>query len=288
MEGNSMRVLRLRSAALIVWFILGFMACSPPIDKSLVVVTLTPKPTPVSIIATNIGGAWLPAGSSTSFALTLNYPADKTPQSVTWTIPYIANGLTATIVDGATPFHRRLLVTADVGLVAGTYTMDVLAATDTAQTVRRIIKVDVTACTQTASGSSTTAMNSNLVELITAGKPAVEHGLLIPIQICGSSKHLSVKLTSATAEDGSTLTTLPSFYIFRSEVWPAPDHITAHPLAELFNVQVPTIAQANSAGQLDADVGAGLYLLIFEHDRFGATLTPQTTPASVTYDLTVE
>ena len=75
--------------------------------------------------------------------------------------------------------------------------------------------------------------------------------------------------------------------MYRSEVYPAPDHITAHPLAELYNVQVPTIAQANSAGQLDADVGAGLYLLIFERDRFGATLTPQTTPASVTYDLMV-
>ena len=64
--------------------------------------------------------------------------------------------------------------------------------------------------------------------------------------------------------------------------------IAAHGLPELFNVQVPTIAQANNAGQLDADVGAGLYLLIFERDRFGVTLTPQSTPATVTYDLTIE
>ncbi|MEP6985035.1 MAG: hypothetical protein ABI970_05540, partial [Chloroflexota bacterium] len=99
---------------------------------------------------------------------------------------------------------------------------------------------------------------------------------------------LSVKLTSAIAEDGSTMTTLPAFYIFRSEVWPAPDHITAHGLDELLNVQVPMIAQANNTGQLDADVGAGLYLLIFEHDRFGATLIPQTLPATVTYTLTVK
>jgi hypothetical protein len=280
-----MRVFRLRSATLIVWFIISLGACQPSVTP-----TPLPSATPpadFSISATNMGGAGLPAGSSTSFALTLNYPPAKPPQSVTWETQNVSNGLMATIVGGAAPWQRRLVITSDSALAAGSYALDVKATTDSAQTAQATVKVDVTACTETASGSSTTAISSNLVELITAGKPAVEHGLLIPVQICGSPKHLSVKLTNVTAEDGSTMTMLPAFYVYRSEVWPAPDHITAHPLAELFNVQVPTIAQANSAGQLDTDVGAGLYLLIFERDRYGATLTPPTTPASVTYTLTI-
>ncbi len=67
-----------------------------------------------------------------------------------------------------------------------------------------------------------------------------------------------------------------------------PDHITAHGLPELYNVQVPNILQNNTASQLDADVPPGLYLLIFERDRFGATLTPQTIPASVIYEVMIQ
>ncbi len=272
----------LRIAPAIVCLVICLSACQ---------LASTPTPNPTATSDTSIGlnvtgnGAGLPAGSSTSFGLDLQYPANNPPQAVTWTTEKIATGLTVTIVGATTPWQRRLLVTTDSALTAGSYTLDVVAKPETAQAARATVKVDVTACAQTASGSVTQAINSNLVELITAGKPAVEHGLLVPVQICGSSKHLSVKLTSATAEDGSNLTTLPNFYVFRSEVWPAPDHIAAHGLPELFNVQVPTIAQSNSAGQLDADVGAGLYLLIFERDRYAATLTPQTTPSSVTYTL---
>lgn len=235
-----------------------------------------------------MGGASQPSGSSNSFSLTLNYPQNQPPQSVDWETQNIDRGLTTSIVGGAAPWTRRLIVTSDGTLVNGTYKLDVVATTDTSQSARTTVSVDVTACTETPSGSTTQDINSNLVELITAGKPAVEHGLLVPVQICGSQKHISVKLTKAVAEDGSTMTTLPSFYVYRSEVWPAPDHITAHPLAELFNVQVPVIATSSSAGQLDADVPTGLYLLIFEHDRFGATLPPQSFVKTVTWDLTIQ
>lgn len=274
----------LRFAYALVCLMIGLAACIPAL-------TPTPNPTATSEPAISLdvtgSGAGLPAGSSTSFRLDLQYPADKPPQVVNWTTDKIASGLAVTLVGATTPWQRRLLVTADSTLTAGSYTLDVAATPENAQSVRATIKVDVTACAETASGSVTQVMNSNLVELITAGKPAVEHGLLVPVQICSTGKHLSIKLTNASAEDGSTLTALPPFYVFRSEVFPAPDHIMAHGLAESFNVQVPTIAQS-SAGQLEADVGAGLYLLIFERDRYAATLTPQTIPASVTYTLSVQ
>ena len=287
-----MRVLRLRSITTILILVIGLNACEPrepkPTSTPSPTGTIAPTSTALTITATSLSngnGAGLPAGSSTSYALTLNYPTDKLPQSVDWATEKVPAGITATIVGGAAPWQGRLVITPDGTLAVGDYTLDVIAKTEI-QSPRVTVAFKVTACTETTSGSSTTAINSNLVELITAGKPAVEHGLLVPVQICGS-KHLSVKLTSATAEDGSAMTTLPTFYIFRSEVWPAPDDIIAHGLAELFNVQVPMIAQADNTGLLETDVGAGLYLLIFEHDRFGATLTPPTMPANVTYTLTL-
>ena len=278
----------LRSVMVLVCLFLSLSACNPtPTATSTPFATVTPS-NDFSISVTPIGGAGLPAGSSASFTVELKYPANQVPQSVIWETQNLAQGIHATILGATTPWNRRLLVTTDVGLAAGSYGLDVAATVNSAQKVAAGVQFTVAACTETASGSSTQAINSNLVELITAGKPAVEHGLLVPVQICANQRHLSVHLTSATAEDGSNMSTLPSLYVFRSEVWPAPDHIIAHGLTELFNVQVPTVAQSNSAGQLDADVGAGLYLLIFERDRYAATLTPERIPASVTYEIGIQ
>lgn len=233
-------------------------------------------------------GSTLPAGSSTSFVLALQYPANNPPPSVAWAVQNLPTGIQANLVGQTSPWQRRLLMTGDGVLAAGTYAVDVVATTDTGESAQATVQVRVTACVQTASGSSTQAINSNLVELITAGKPAVEHGLLVPLQICESVQHVQVKLTQALAEDGSIMPTPPRFYLFRSEVWPAPNHVTAHGLPELYNVQVPNIPQTNSAQQLDADVEPGLYLLIFERDRYAMTLEPPNTPASVSYDVLIQ
>ncbi len=276
----------LQSVIVLVGLLLGLVACQPTVTP-----TPLPLPTPTSsngfgITATSMGGAAFPAGTSNSFTLNLVYPVDQTPQTVDWRTQNVASGLTPTMVGGTTPWQRRLLVSTDPALAAGSYTLDIVAMVNANLSVQATLNVTITACAQTASGTTTELINLNLVELITAGKPNVEHGLLVPVQICGAQRHIHINLTKAIAQDGSTLTTLPPFYIFRSEVWPAPNQITAHGLTELFNVQVPLIAQGN-AGQLIADVPPGLYLLIFERDRFGATLTPDSTPASVTWDLTI-
>lgn len=239
-----------------------------------------------SITATDMGnGAEVPAGASTSFALSLHYPAAHPPKTVVWSTENVPTGITAEIVGGASPFQRRLIITSDSTTAAGSYTVEVTATIDTNHVDKTAIKAEVAACAETVSGSSTKDINSNLVGLITAGKPAVEHGLLVPVQIC-APKHLTVKLTNAKADDGSIMSIPPAFYIFRSQVWPAPTNITAHGLDELLNVQTPSVGQANG-NQLEADLPSGLYLLIFEHDRFGVTLTPQSTPASITYDLKI-
>ncbi len=290
-----MRYLKLRSASvfgLLCLMVIMLAACQPNPNPTVTPIPPTLTATPPGGLSIGVtptaNGSPLPAGSSTSFALSLQYPADKVPQSVAWEAQYIPTGIQAELVGQTTPWQRRLLITADSSLAAGSYTLDVVATVDTAQSVRTAVTVAVTDCVQTESGSSTTGVNSNLVELITAGKPAIEHGLLVPLQVCGSAKHVRVTLTKAMAEDGSTMTTPPAFYIFRSEVWPAPNHITAHGLPELINVQVPNIAQTNTGSQLDADVTSGLYLLIFEHDRFGATLTPATRVSFVTYTVAIQ
>ena len=281
-----------RSIMVIISLILGLNACAPLFPEPYI-----SEPTPtmdpaITISATAVSGndrGGLPAGSSTSYLLTLNYAPDRPPKSVIWTIQNMSKGISAKLIGQTVPSQTRVLVTAEQGLAEGTYSIDVIPTVRIKQALMPVVKkitIQVTACTETSSSSTQTAWG-NIVELITAGKPAVEHGLLVPVQICGR-KHLSVKLTSATAEDGSTMTTLPTFYVYRSEVWPAPDYITAHGLDERLNVQVPIVAQSDNTGQLDANVGAGLYLLIFEHDRFGVTMTPQTMPASVTYSLTLK
>ena len=276
--------MRLQSATVIISLIFALSACLPNVPS-----TPDQKPTSDNAVSLSVtgNGDGLPAGASQSFALVLNYASGKAPQAVDWKTENVPTGVTAAITSHAAPWSTRLVVTTDGTLAAGSYTLDVVATTDTPQTLSATVKLNVTACIETASGSSTQAVMSHLVELITAGKPAIEHGLLVPIQICGKPKHLQVKLTQAIATDNSVMTTPPPFYLFRSEVWPAPDHINAHGLAEGFNVQVPNIPQTDGAWQLDADVTAGLYLLIFERDRYAATLTPQNTPATVTYDVII-
>ena len=289
-----MRYLTFRSikaAGLLCLMVIILAACQPNTNPTITPAPPTLTATPPGGLSINVtpaaNSSTLPSGSSTSFSLSLQYPSDKAPQSVAWEMQYVPTGIKAELIGQTTPWQRRLLVTADSSLATGSYTLDVVATVDT-QSVRTAVTVAVTDCVQTESGSSTTGVNSNLVELITAGKPAVEHGLLVPLQVCGNAKHVRVTLTKAQAEDGSTMTTPPAFYIFRSEVWPAPNHITAHGLPESINVQVPNIAQSNSGSQLDADVSSGLYLLIFEHDRYGATLTPPTRVSYVTYEVAIQ
>jgi hypothetical protein len=285
-----MRHLRLSYGLAVVFLLLGLAACQPSVtptsDPNITAVIPTQASADLNITATDMGnGAGLPIGASNSYSLTLNAAAGTSPSDVVWSTQSVPAGMSADIVGGASPFQRRLIVTSDDTVAAGSYSLAVTATVDANQFARATVNVTIAACTETASGSDTKDINSNLVELITAGKPAVEHGLLVPVQIC-APKHLSVKLTSTKADDGSTMTTPPAFYVFRSQVWPAPTNIIANGLDEILNVQAPSIAQANG-DQLDADLQPGLYLLIFEHDRFGVTLTPQSTPANVTYDLKI-
>ena len=98
-------------------------------------------------------------------------------------------------------------------------------------------------CVSSEQGRCNASIDSNLVVLITAGKPVVEHGLLVPIQVCGRPKHIQVIIKEAIAEDRSVMNPPMPLYLFRSEVYPEPNITMSRGIEENYNVQVPNIAQ---------------------------------------------
>src|SRR5262245_28549583 len=104
-----------RSTILILWFILSLVACQPMPPTPLPTAT----PSLFSITTTNMGGAGLPAGSSTSFALNLNYPPANPPQAVNWSVQNTPTGITTHLAGQTAPWTTRLIVTADSALAVG-------------------------------------------------------------------------------------------------------------------------------------------------------------------------
>ncbi len=285
-----MRQTTLRPMMMVGWLIFLFLAACQPAKFP------TTTPPPPTLTATPPGGLSLDVnpnpldvtisvGSSMSYGLNLGYPEGQAPQVVNWETQYVPDGIKAEFKGHTTPWATRLLVTTDPKLTVGPHTFDVVATTGDNQFARVGVTVNVTECIQSEQGRREDSINLNLVGLITAGKPAVEHGLLVPVQVCDGPKHIQVILKEEKAEDLSVMNPPMPFYLFRSEVYPEPDNIMAHGIEEAYNVQVPNITQTNTTTELNADVPPGLYLLIFEHDRYGATLTPGTRPSYVTYEL---
>jgi hypothetical protein len=220
----------------------------------------------------------LPAGSSASFRVNAD---DACAHSYTFQAQGLPAGITAEFLGDATPCRNTLVLTVPVAAAPGSYSVQVVAMqTDTSLSTSTQIALTVTGCQEFQQGEFSQTIQSNLVTLITAGKPSIEHGLLVPLQVC-QDRLLRVTLTSATSEAGTPMATPPRFYLYRSLVWPAPSTITAHGLWP--NVKVPRI---NSDGwQLQGTIGPGLYLLVFERDYYTipAITDPASFPASVTY-----
>lgn len=245
------------------------------------ILTLTPT-LAASLIVTPTTQTF-PAGASVAFNLEFGQPSQR--GRTLFEVRGLPTGVTIEFLGSAAPYENYLILHTPGSLALWSYTLDVLANAGGSQTVSGRIVLNVTSCAESQSGKFTQMIQSNLVELFTAGKPAIEHGLLVPVQVCGSRpvKHVKVTLESATSEAGTPLTTPPRFYMYRSLVWPAPRSIQAHSWG--VNVQKPRIE--STGWQLEADVAPGLYLLIFERDRYGPTLEPRAVPASVTYHLEI-
>jgi hypothetical protein len=77
------------------------------------------------------------------------------------------------------------------------------------------------------------------------------------------------------------MATPPPFYLFRSLVWPAPDAIQTHS----YYAANATNAGEGSGWEPEPEVTPGLWLLVFERDRYGSSAGPQDIPAMVTYRL---
>lgn len=225
----------------------------------------------------------LPSGTSGRVDVKMN-ECDQQP--ATFQASALPIGITAEFLTGPTPCEQALVLHTDVSLSPGEYTIDVTRRSSTGRTASGQLTVQVTACIELQSGEFTTAIQSNLIPLISAGKPNIEHGLLVPLQFCGD-RQLVINLLSAASEAGTAMTTPPRFYLYRSWVWPAPDAIQANAaMPWTTNVAVPRI---DSRGwQLTANVPAGMYLLVFERDAYGSSTDPHDIPASVTYRVNEE
>jgi hypothetical protein len=185
-----------------------------------------------------------------------------------------------------TPWENRLLVSTDGTVKPGDYTFQVRAVFEDQKLVVPVT-LHVEACVESEPGEFTQAISENPVDLILAGKPAVETGLLVPIQIC-QPRHLKVTLQTARSEADTEMPEPPPFYLYRSMVWPAPDAIYAQFSGDKWalNAEIPPIGHTDWT--LEAEVLPGLYLLIFEQNRYPFRKDQTTIPAAVTYRLDID
>lgn len=222
----------------------------------------------------------LPAGSSTKFSLDAEDPC-VTPY--TFQAQGLPVGVTAEFLGDAIPCRSTLVLHTVVTVAPGDYTVKVVATqTGTSLSKSAQVTLSVTSCSEFPQGEFTQAIQSNFITLITAGKPAIEHGLLVPLQVC-QNHSLRVTLTAAVSEAGTPMATPPRFYLYRSLVWPAPSAIAAHNWGQNVRPQ-----RNNSDGWLlQADITPGLYLLVFERDYWKdpPDTDPASFPATVTYRL---
>jgi hypothetical protein len=250
--------------------------------------TTEPGQPPVSLPPLVVSPSFqeLPAGSSAMFRINAD---DLCAHSYTFQAQGLPAGITAEFLGDAAPCRDTLVLNTTATVAPGSYTIQVIATqTDTSQSASAQITLNITGCSEFPQGEFTQAIQSNLVTLITAGKPNIEHGLLVPLQVCQDipSRSLRVTLTAAMSEAGTPMAAPPRFYLYRSLVWPAPHSITAYGWAR--NVGLP---RSNSDGwQLQENITPGLYLLVFERDYWASSpnIDPAHFPASVTYQLAHE
>jgi hypothetical protein len=179
---------------------------------------------------------------------------------------------------------RVLQVHTSGSTLEGTHTIAV-TATIPGHSWTTQLELEIVACEPLEPGSHTQALTEDtLTTIITAGKPDYARGLLVPLQICDTAHPQTLRITveSATSEADTPLDEPPSFYVFRSLVWPAPDHIDTHTWSR--NAEREPIV--NAGWSLEGAVSPGLYLLVFEHDRYADVLDPRESKdilKSVTY-----
>jgi hypothetical protein len=244
--------------------------------------SITPTVTPSTVQKLELT---VPAGLTTAFYLEIDYNSLTVAEPVAWQIDAVPQGIDTEFPGFTTPWERTLLVTPDAALVPGSYLIQAAAVPTNDPPIRFDLTLHVIPCTETDPGEFTRDLQSNLVTLITAGKPSMERGLLVPIQVCEIPQRVHVTLTDLVmSEAGVEMMKPPSFYLYRSRAWPAPSFIYAHGVPAYFNVDLSRTQSA--AWELTAELDRpGLYLLIFERDRYLSSTNPRDIPASVTYRL---
>jgi hypothetical protein len=225
----------------------------------------------------------LPAGSSAEFGLAIVPSCQTQPDA--FGVAQLPAGWTAEFLGSPIPCAENLVLHTAGTARPGSYSIRVTAAPEAALSAWAELTVEILPCVEFQTGEFSRAMDSNLVTLVTAGKPAIEHGLLVPLQVCDAEpgRRLLVTLTEVISEAGSQMASPPRFYLYRSLVWPEPNNIMAHGAPGMLNVGLPRTE--NEGWQLEAEVPPGLYLLVFERDYYGSSTDPETIPASLAYRL---
>jgi hypothetical protein len=225
----------------------------------------------------------LPAGSSAKFGLAIGPSCQTHPDA--FGVDQLPPGWTAEFLGSPIPCKETLVLNTGGTAKPGRYSIRVTAAPETALSTRAELTVEIMPCVEFQTGEFSRAMQLNLVTSVTAGKPAIEHGLLVSLQVCGADpgRRLLVTLTEVISEAGSRMASPPRFYLYRSLVWPEPNSIVAHGAPGTLNVALPRTE--NEGWQLVAEVTPGIYLLVFERDYYGSSTDRETIPASLTYRL---
>lgn len=223
----------------------------------------------------------LPVGTSDILRLSLQpYISAK---EIRFEVAELPKSFTTEFLSIFDPWNRRLVVNVN-DTSPGTYQFSVVVTVDGKPRIKKPVSISVVPCNGMKPGVFTQAVTENLVYLITAGKPAWNDGLLVPILIC---KPIQLKVTKLKAmSEAQTAMNLPQMVLYRSLVYPAPTMVDAHNAPNVASDFSPVYSESGTS--LRADVSPGLYLLVFVRDGYPGIQDPKLRLAQVTYALEIQ
>lgn len=226
----------------------------------------------------------LPAGASASFSVSVPEWRESWGP-LYWSVVGLPPGITAEFWSTARPFYRTLVIDTSCATPPGSYVLDIqVTISETTYTAN--ITVEVTGhLEESQPGSFTGSFTANTFGVSRGGPTTFVYGPFLVLQFCESTQPRKLKVTvqSATSDAGTPMAEPPPFSLFRSAVWPVPDHIQTN---TGYVANAKEVAQ-NEVGNLEWNITEGLYVLVFQRSPLEASRPPEQRPASVTYSVEI-
>ncbi len=182
----------------------------------------------------------------------------------------------------AVPAKSTLVINTSCATAPGSHVFDVWATISETMQMAKVTVNIVDSLVDSQPGSYTGSFTLNTIGVSRGGPSTYQYGPFLVLQFCGTGqpRKLTVEVQSAISEADTPLAQPPRFSLFRSMVWPVPDHIQT--MSGGYQANAREVAQSDG-WNLEWDIADGLYVVAFQRSPFEDSLPANERPASVAY-----